>query len=122
MNDRDRIQRARRCLVEAEALLADAGVDLPGMAPLLNCVPMQPIVLDPHGTPRFRQNALVRYLLDQPGGQTLNDLARLPNIPMEDWAQLAQLIGYSVSGYGELSYALNVEEANAVAAALLEKP
>lgn len=122
MNDRDRIQRARRCLAEAEALLADAGVDLPEMAPLTNCVPMQPIVLDPHGRPRFRQNALVRYLLDQPGGQTLNDLARLPNIPMEDWAQLAQLIGYSVSGYGELSYALNVEEANAVAAALLEKP
>lgn len=84
------------------------------MAPPTNRVPMQPVYIDPLGTARFRANALVRHLLDQPGGQTLNDLARLPNIPREDWAQLAQLIGYSVSGYGDLSYALGVEEADAI--------
>ena len=28
----------------------------------------------------------------------------LPNIPKEDHEQLAQLIGYSVSGAGDLSY------------------
>jgi hypothetical protein len=34
----------------------------------------------------------------------LNELAMLPNIPKEDHEQLAQLIGYSVSGAGDLSY------------------
>lgn len=66
--------------------------------------PMQPIVLDGEGVARFKQNALVRYLLGA-GGIDLNQLAMLPNIPNEDHMQLAQLIGYSVSGFGDLSYA-----------------
>lgn len=80
--------------------------------------PMQPIEWVGNVV-RFRQNALVRYLLDA-GGLTLNDLALLPNIPPEDWMQLAQLIGYSVSGYGDLSYASaeSVEEADLIADAL----
>jgi hypothetical protein len=65
--------------------------------------PMQDIEWDGAGVIRFRSNALVRYLLDA-GGLTLNDLAILPNISGADWEQLAQLIGYSVSGWGGLSY------------------
>jgi hypothetical protein len=64
--------------------------------------PLQPIVLDEHGTPRFKANAIVRYLLDN-GGIDLNRLAVLP-FDAEDREQLAQLIGYSIGGYAELSY------------------
>ena len=66
--------------------------------------PMQPIVRDEDGTMRFRKNKLVRYLLDR-GPHDLNYLAMLPDVPREDWEQFAQLIGYSVSGFGDLDYA-----------------
>jgi len=52
---------------------------------------------------RFRKNALVTHLLDH-GGLTMNDLAVLPNISRADREQFAQLIGYSVSGFGDLPY------------------
>lgn len=84
--------------------------------------PMQPIeVVD--GVVRFRRNHLVRYLLDQKGGVNLNNLAMLPNIPAEDRMQLAQLIGYSVSGYGDLNYASkkSIAEVDKIAAKLLSK-
>lgn len=68
--------------------------------------PMQPVEFDPDGTARFKQNALVRFLVDwsRDCGMGLNGLALLPGISNDDWTQLAQLIGYSVSGAGELSY------------------
>ena len=57
---------------------------------------------------RFKENSLVRALLDhgQATGLGLNELARKFYAPehADDWQQLAQLIGYSLSGYGELSY------------------
>lgn len=59
--------------------------------------PMQKIV-----DGRFVKNAIVEYLLDN-GGIDLNQLAVLP-FDDEDREQFAQLIGYSVSGYGSLSY------------------
>lgn len=69
--------------------------------------PNQPIVLDPRGVARFKANALVCKLLDhgQKTGLGLNELACISGIDENDWQQLAQLIGYSVSGYGDLSYA-----------------
>lgn len=63
--------------------------------------PMQPVELDGHGVARFRANQIVEYLLDE-GGLDLNMLAR-HGFPNEDWEQFYQLIGYSVSGYGDLS-------------------
>jgi hypothetical protein len=69
--------------------------------------PMQPVILDDHGTARFKRNKIVRYLIDQghERGLGLNDLARMGNaFDQEDWQQLAQLIGYSVSGAADLSY------------------
>lgn len=64
--------------------------------------PIQPIVTDEHGVERFQGNSIVRHLLDM-CPDDLNDLARL-DFPQADWEQFAQLIGYSVSGFKELSY------------------
>lgn len=68
--------------------------------------PMQPIVLDEHGVARFKANSLVRYILDagKKYGINMNHLAILPNISQEDREQFAQLLGYSVLGFGDLSY------------------
>jgi hypothetical protein len=64
--------------------------------------PNQPLVIDKHGAQRFRANALVNYLLDN-GPFNMNDLAEV-ECSVADREQFAQLIGYSLSGYGELSY------------------
>lgn len=62
---------------------------------------MQPLVRDSEGVVRFQTNELVNYLKNNyPGG--LHALAGL-NFSEEDYTQLMQLIGYSVSGFGELS-------------------
>lgn len=63
--------------------------------------PIQPTYKDEHGTVRFKSNTIVEYLAKS----RLNELAE-KNFPQEDWQQLAQLIGYSVSGFGGLSYVL----------------
>ena len=67
--------------------------------------PIQPIEKDEAGHLRFKQNAIVRHLLyhGQKHGCGLNELACM-NFSKEDYMQLAQLIGYSLSGYSELSY------------------
>jgi hypothetical protein len=70
--------------------------------------PMQPLYIDSDGVVRFQQNEIVRHLLDC-GDYDLNNLARLP-FSDEDRRQFAQLIGYSVGGYCDLSY---VDEAAA---------
>lgn len=72
--------------------------------------PRQPIEKDQNGVLRFKSNAIVRALLDT-GKLNMNDLAVLP-FSVEDRCQFAQLIGYSVSGYGDLSY-VSAEEADA---------
>lgn len=79
--------------------------------------PLQPIALDEYGTARFKVNKIVRHLLDfgQARSMGLNELATM-GFPSEDWEQFAQLIGYSVGGFSDLSYASlgAIEEANAV--------
>ena len=63
--------------------------------------PLQPLYMA--GTViRFHPNAVVQHLLDH-GGLSLNDLAEV-DLPREDMEQFAQLIGYSLSGFGDLSY------------------
>lgn len=64
--------------------------------------PMQPLIPDERGMIRFKANAIVRHLLDH-GGIDLNALARM-DFSTEDREQFAQLIGYSLNGFGELSY------------------
>ena len=80
--------------------------------------PMQPLAKDGRGVMRFRENALVRYLLDK-GGIDMNHLAEVA-FPVEDREQFAQLIGYSLSGFAELSYVR--DDTFAAAQALADNP
>ena len=64
--------------------------------------PIQPIEKDKHGILRFKENKIVSYLLDN-GKISLNKIAVM-DFSREDRQQFAQLIGYSLSGYSELSY------------------
>ncbi|MCW4780928.1 hypothetical protein [Enterobacter chuandaensis] len=81
-------------------------------------LPMQPLVIDAHGTLRFKENPIVRALLDYATehGYGLNEIA-LEEFDAEDQMQLAQLIGYSLSGYGTLSYVTDESYERAAAAA-----
>ena len=67
--------------------------------------PMQPVFLDKDKVVRFKSNRIVRFLLDA-GPFDLNKLA-LMEFRKEDREQFAQLIGYSVCGFGELEYVSN---------------
>ncbi len=64
--------------------------------------PIQFLRVDESGIVRFRENKIVRFLLDA-GPFDLNQLAMM-NFEDEDREQFAQLIGYSVGGFGELDY------------------
>jgi len=64
---------------------------------------MQPIEPDAHGVMRFKSNAIVRHLLDSHPNESMNTIA-LGKFSRDDREQFAQLIGYSVSGAGDLSY------------------
>jgi hypothetical protein len=65
--------------------------------------PLQPIEVDRHGVTRFVPNLIVQWLLDA-GPFDMNQIARLPGISAAHHEQLAQLIGYSVCGFCDLSY------------------
>jgi hypothetical protein len=66
--------------------------------------PIQPIYKDENGILRFKENAIVRYLLDH-GGIDLNDLGKIESqFSADDQEQFAQLIGYSLNGFAELPY------------------
>lgn len=64
--------------------------------------PIQPLEKRTDGILRFTPNAVVRYLLDN-GPIDMNHLANCP-FGNNDREQFAQLIGYSLSGFEELSY------------------
>jgi hypothetical protein len=80
--------------------------------------PIQPLAKDALGVLRFKENAIVRHLLDwaRPHGMDLNKLACM-DFTQDDREQFAQLIGYSLSGFAELSY---VSDATYTAAAQME--
>lgn len=66
--------------------------------------PMQPIVLADDGVIRFQENRIIRDLL-KTSTLDLNDIARAACSGKYNDAeemQLAQLLGYSVSGFGDL--------------------
>lgn len=60
------------------------------------------VVIDDKNVARFKENKIVSFLLEN-GGFDMNKLARM-RFSDEDQMQFAQLIGYSVSGYGDLPY------------------
>lgn len=81
--------------------------------------PMQPIALDKDGVARFKSNAIVEWLFDA-GKLDLNEIACM-DFSKQDRMQIAQLLGYSVSGFGDLSYAKKrvVSKADEIVAALI---
>jgi hypothetical protein len=87
--------------------------------------PMQPIGLDPHGVVRFLENRMVRdlYRFAEPHGMDMNLMAGTGKFTDEEWRQFAQLIGYSVSGWGTLSYVdrYSCDKADRVADELLDQ-
>ena len=69
-------------------------------------MPNQPLYKDNHGKIRFVGNPIVEYMLEE-GNIDMNKLARWGienDIDPEYKAQFAQLIGYSLDGWGMLSY------------------
>ena len=64
--------------------------------------PIQPLEKDEKGILRFKKNAIVEFL--SKGHH--NELASM-DFPQEDFEQLAQLIGYSLSEFSGLSYVNN---------------
>ena len=65
--------------------------------------PIQPLMKDANGVVRFKGNAIVQHLLDTHPTCDMNRLACM-DFTDDDQQQFAQLIGYSLSGYGDLSY------------------
>lgn len=65
--------------------------------------PIQPLAPDHQGVLRFKPNKIVQYLLDSHPTCGMLELAFM-NFSDDDRQQFAQLIGYSLDGYGSLSY------------------
>lgn len=66
--------------------------------------PIQPLLKDENnGSARFKENEIVRYLLDSHPKVDMNDIACM-DFSDDDRRQFAQLIGYTLSAYGDLSY------------------
>lgn len=72
---------------------------------------MQPIVKTESGVVRFKENRIVSDLLEAARGTRHLDLNQIAidyargKYTQAEMMQVAQLIGYSVSGFGDLSYA-----------------
>lgn len=66
--------------------------------------PIQPLALDKHGTLRFKPNKIVEHLLELTRSNGLCDMNTIATLGFskDDRQQFAQLIGYSLGGYGEL--------------------
>lgn len=81
--------------------------------------PRQPVELDARGVPRFKSNAIVRWLLDN-GDIDMNKIA-LQGFARDEYQHFVQLAGYSVDGYAGLSYADKavIRDADIEAAVLL---
>jgi len=80
-------------------------VGMPAEPPAGFVHPMQPLLPDEHGVMRLKKNAIAEHFYEwsQQRGMGLNEIAMM-DFTDEDRMQFAQLIGYSLSGYAELSY------------------
>ena len=76
--------------------------------------PIQPLADDERGVLRFKANGIVWHLLDTHPACDMNKLATL-DFSDDDRQQFAQLIGYSLDGYGSLASYVS-DEAYAAAA------
>lgn len=82
----------------------------------MNHHPIQPLVTDELDTLRFKENTIISYLFKS-GKLDMSQLAAM-TFPSEDRQQIAQLLGYSLSGYSELSYV--TDDAYEAASAMVE--
>ena len=85
--------------------------------------PTQPLEEDSDGILRFKENNIVRWMLDNTvlaRGLLPTDMNALAmhDFKQNDREQFAQLIGYSLCGYNDLSYVSN--ESHSTAEAMLE--
>lgn len=64
--------------------------------------PIQPLEKDDQGMVHFKENKIVKFLLDA-GLYNMSQLSMMP-FSDEDRSQFAQLIGYDLFGFGELKY------------------
>ncbi len=80
--------------------------------------PIQPLANDAQGVTRFKANQIVRHLLDTHPTCGMNELARM-DFTDDDRQQFAQLIGYSLDGYGSLRRYVS-DEAYSTAAHMAE--
>jgi hypothetical protein len=69
--------------------------------------PTQPFVMK-NDVLRFKSNKIIDWLFNN-GHIDLNVILMM-DFPIEDHRQLAQLLGYSISGYGDLSYVQNLDD------------
>lgn len=90
--------------------------------------PRQPIGFGEDGAVRFKENAIVRLLLEESKrhGFGLNEIAgavMTKKVPIGDAVQFWQLLGYSISGYGELSFVpkSEIEACDAIANMVLSE-
>jgi hypothetical protein len=65
---------------------------------------MQPIIRDANGVIRFKRNAIVDHFVRNHTIDLSQLAASLDAYSVEDAEQFWQLLGYSVSGYGDLSF------------------
>jgi hypothetical protein len=86
--------------------------------------PMQPILKNSDGCIQFKTNEIVHavYEVSKAHAFGLNEIA-MNNFTKDDRKQFAQLLGYSVSGYGDLPYVdkVSVECADQQVALLLSE-
>jgi hypothetical protein len=63
-------------------------------------------VIDEQGVQRFKENGVLKYLFDR-GALDLNEIARIYHtkkpFSQRDYAELNMMLGYSVSGWCDLS-------------------
>lgn len=93
-------------------------------------LPNQPIVWAPDGVIRFQANRIVGKLYDMASNGYRYDLNAIAidaahgAYTREEQSQFAQLIGYSVSGFGDLSYvpAAMVAECDQIELSMAEHP
>ncbi len=64
--------------------------------------PIQPLYKDDYGVIRFKENAIVRFLKET-SSFDLDMLHKMP-FSVEDWEQFMMLLGYTLTGFGELYF------------------
>lgn len=65
---------------------------------------IQPIIITETGTHRFLQNKIVDDVTNMKNNEIAHYRFNNPEIPLDDFRQFNQLIGYSVCGFLSLSY------------------